>query len=68
MSTIETWFIIILILGIIASNLLILKYSAKYKFTQLDKNHKKTQNTPSMNKTSLGGATRHKKHHTFSDK
>ncbi|WP_299494475.1 DUF2897 family protein [uncultured Shewanella sp.] len=41
MSNLETWLIIILILGIIASNLVVLKYNAKFKLTQFGKNHKK---------------------------
>lgn len=41
MSTLEVWIIIILIVGVIASNLAVLKYSAKFKlpqFGQHDKN------------------------------
>ncbi|RTR38923.1 DUF2897 family protein [Shewanella canadensis] len=40
MSDLETWLIIILVIGVIASNLAVLKYSAKYKMTQFGKGNK----------------------------
>ncbi|QIR16182.1 DUF2897 family protein [Shewanella aestuarii] len=35
MSGLEVWLIIILVVGVIASNLAVLKYSAKFKMPQL---------------------------------
>lgn len=43
MSNIETWLIIILVVGIIASNLAVLKYNAKFKMTQFGKDTKLKQ-------------------------
>ncbi|MEI6858856.1 MAG: DUF2897 family protein [Shewanella sp.] len=40
MSNLETWLIIILVIGVIASNLTVLKYSAKFKMTQFGKDTK----------------------------
>ncbi|MPY24696.1 DUF2897 family protein [Shewanella psychropiezotolerans] len=40
MSDLETWLIIILVIGVIASNLAVLKYSAKFKMTQFGKDTK----------------------------
>lgn len=40
MSDLETWLIIILVIGVIASNLAVLKYSAKHKMTQFGKDNK----------------------------
>ncbi len=37
MSDLEVWLIIILIIGVIASNLAVLKYSTKFKMTQFGK-------------------------------
>ncbi|QYJ88258.1 DUF2897 family protein [Shewanella halotolerans] len=37
MSSLEVWLIIILVLGVIASNLAVLKYSNKFKMTQFGK-------------------------------
>ncbi|MCG9756684.1 DUF2897 family protein [Shewanella insulae] len=37
MSSLEVWLIIILVLGVIASNLAVLKYSSKFKMTQFGK-------------------------------
>jgi cytoskeletal protein RodZ len=37
MSSIEAWIIIILVLGVIASNIAVLKYSAKFKMPQFGK-------------------------------
>ncbi len=37
MSDLEVWLIIILIIGVIASNLAVLKHSAKFKMTQFGK-------------------------------
>ena len=34
MSTLEVWLIIILVIGVILSNLAVLKYSAKFKLPQ----------------------------------
>lgn len=42
MTDLETWLIIILVLGVVVSNLAVLKYSAKFKMTQFGKDHKKT--------------------------
>ena len=41
MTDLETWLIIILVLGVIVSNLAVLKYSAKFKMTQFGKGGKK---------------------------
>ncbi|QYJ84178.1 DUF2897 family protein [Shewanella aegiceratis] len=43
MSSLEVWLIIILVLGVIASNLAVLKYSNKFKMTQFGKPHHKPQ-------------------------
>jgi hypothetical protein len=43
MSTLEVWIIIILILGVIASNLAALKYSAKFKLPQFGQHDKNKQ-------------------------
>lgn len=43
MSTLEVWIIIILILGVIVSNLAALKYSAKFKLPQFGQHDKKKQ-------------------------
>ena len=40
MSDLETWLIIILVIGVIASNLAVLKYSAKFKMNQFGKDTK----------------------------
>ncbi|WP_076411241.1 DUF2897 family protein [Shewanella sp. UCD-KL12] len=48
MSDLETWLIIILVIGVIASNLAVLKYSAKYKMPQFGKENKPKE----LNKTS----------------
>lgn len=45
MSDLETWLIIILVIGVIASNLAVLKYSAKYKMTQFGKDTKLSAKT-----------------------
>ncbi|OEG72370.1 hypothetical protein BEL05_05185 [Shewanella colwelliana] len=37
MSNLEAWLIIILVLGVIASNIAVLKYSAKFKMPQFGK-------------------------------
>ncbi|MCH1930105.1 DUF2897 family protein [Shewanella sp. A25] len=41
MSSIEAWIIIILVVGVVASNLAVLKYSSKFKMPQFgqDKSH-----------------------------
>jgi cytoskeletal protein RodZ len=41
MSSIEAWLIIILVLGVIASNIAVLKYSAKFKMPQFGKPEEK---------------------------
>lgn len=41
MNDLETWLIIILVLGVIVSNLAVLKYSTKFKMTQFGKSDKK---------------------------
>lgn len=43
MSTLEVWIIIILIVGVIASNLAALKYSAKFKLPQFGQHGKDKQ-------------------------
>ncbi|GIU14286.1 DUF2897 family protein [Shewanella glacialipiscicola] len=43
MSTLEVWILIILILGVIASNLAALKYSAKFKLPQFGQHDKDKQ-------------------------
>lgn len=47
MSTLEVWIIIILIVGVIASNLAALKYSAKFKLPQFGQHSKDKQIKPS---------------------
>ncbi|QYJ99868.1 DUF2897 family protein [Shewanella psychrotolerans] len=37
MSNLEAWLIIILVIGVIASNIAVLKYSAKFKMPQFGK-------------------------------
>ena len=44
MSDLEVGLIILLVIGVIASNLAVLKYSAKFKMTQFGKDHKKPTN------------------------
>ncbi len=52
MSTLEVWLIILLVVGVIMSNLAVLKYSAKFKMPQFkadsdkDKTQEKDNNTP----------------------
>ncbi|QYK14703.1 DUF2897 family protein [Shewanella rhizosphaerae] len=43
MSSLEVWLIIIIVLGVIASNLAVLKYSNKFKMTQFGKPQHKPQ-------------------------
>ena len=43
MSTLEVWIIIILVIGVIASNLAALKYSAKFKLPQFGQHNKDKQ-------------------------
>ncbi len=49
MSTLEVWIIIILVIGVILSNLAVLKYSTKFKLPQFkapvkDKKHDEEKN------------------------
>ncbi|RLV59284.1 DUF2897 family protein [Parashewanella curva] len=52
MSTLEIWLIILLVIGVIMSNLAVLKYSAKFKMPQFkndsaqNKSKKKPKETP----------------------
>jgi hypothetical protein len=39
MSNLEAWLIIILVIGVIASNIAVLKYSAKFKMPQFGKDN-----------------------------
>ena len=43
MSSLEVWIIIILVVGVIASNLAALKYSAKFKLPQFGQHNKEKQ-------------------------
>ncbi|WP_394205428.1 DUF2897 family protein [Shewanella waksmanii] len=43
MSDLEVALLILLVVGVIASNLAVLKYSAKFKMTQFGKHHDKTK-------------------------
>lgn len=43
MSTLEVWIIIILVVGVIASNLAALKYSVKFKLPQFGQHSKNKQ-------------------------
>ncbi|WP_133178259.1 DUF2897 family protein [Shewanella decolorationis] len=43
MSSLEVWIIIILVVGVIASNLAALKYSAKFKLPQFGQHDKEKQ-------------------------
>ncbi|MCE9678776.1 DUF2897 family protein [Shewanella sp. AS1] len=43
MSNLEVWLIIILVIGVIASNIAVLKYSAKFKLPQFGKDGKPKQ-------------------------
>ncbi|WP_249555061.1 DUF2897 family protein [Shewanella sp. 10B] len=45
MSSLEVWIIIILVVGVIASNLAALKYSAKFKLPQFGQHDKEKQLT-----------------------
>lgn len=56
MSDLETWLIIILVIGVIASNLAVLKYSAKYKMPQFGKDHKLKTKPKSKSKDEVGTA------------
>jgi len=47
MSDLEVGLLILLVIGVIASNLAVLKYSAKYKMPQFGKDHKKPKSTDS---------------------
>lgn len=60
MSTFEVWIIIILVIGVIASNLAVLKYSAKFKMPQFGdpkKTTKKPHAPTSDNKNSQSGSS-----------
>ncbi|QSX31857.1 DUF2897 family protein [Shewanella cyperi] len=51
MSSLEVWLIILLVVGVIASNLAVLKYSAKFKMPQFGdpkKNAKPQEGQPDM--------------------
>ncbi|WP_299792677.1 DUF2897 family protein [uncultured Shewanella sp.] len=50
MSNLEAWLIIILVVGVIASNLAVLKYSAKFKMPQFGKDHKVKPKTDDTSK------------------
>lgn len=53
MSDLEVGLLILLVVGVIASNLAVLKYSAKFKMTQFGKHHhdkKLTDKAPSEKK------------------
>ncbi len=56
MSDLETWLIIILVIGVIASNLAVLKYSAKYKMTQFGKDNKLKPSSKPKTKDEAGKA------------
>ncbi|MCK8046492.1 DUF2897 family protein [Shewanella sp. 1CM18E] len=45
MSDLEVGLLILLVLGVIASNLAVLKYSAKHKMTHFGKDHDKQSKT-----------------------
>jgi len=45
MSNLEVWLIIILVIAVIASNLAVLKYSAKHKMPQFGKDNKHKSTT-----------------------
>ena len=47
MSDLEVGLIILLVIGVIASNLAVLKYSAKYKMPQFGKDQKKPSSSKS---------------------
>ena len=44
MSNLEVWLIIILVIGVILSNLAVLKYSAKFKLPQFKHDQNKSKN------------------------
>lgn len=46
MSDLEVWIIIILIIGVVASNLAALKYSAKFKLPQFGQHDKQFKTGP----------------------
>lgn len=48
MSTLEVWILIMLIVGVIASNLAVLKYSAKFKLPQFGQHDKKARSDNSQ--------------------
>ncbi len=55
MSNLEVWLIIILVVGVIGSNLAVLKHSAKFKMTQfgkpVSKPNKSDQNKSELDKS-----------------
>lgn len=54
MSDLEVGLIILLVIGVIASNLAVLKYSAKYKMPQFGKDQKKTSSSKAPEPTDKG--------------
>ncbi|MFT5790443.1 MAG: F0F1-type ATP synthase assembly protein I [Shewanella sp.] len=50
MSDLEVGLLIFLVIGVIASNLAVLKYSAKYKMPQFGKGQKKPKSTAPVDK------------------
>ncbi|MCL1095234.1 DUF2897 family protein [Shewanella kaireitica] len=54
MSDLEVGLIILLVIGVIASNLAVLKYSAKFKMPQFGKDQKKTSSSKAPESTDKG--------------
>jgi FtsZ-interacting cell division protein ZipA len=59
MTDLETWLIIILVLGVIVSNLAVLKYSAKFKMPQFGKDNKKTTSNNMSNSDKQSDENQH---------
>ncbi|WP_299806385.1 DUF2897 family protein [uncultured Shewanella sp.] len=65
MSDLEVGLLILLVIGVIASNLAVLKYSAKYKMTQFGKHHhgKKQSEKDAKDKSSDDATSNDKQNH-----
>ncbi|WP_100143878.1 DUF2897 family protein [Shewanella carassii] len=62
MSSLEVWLIIILVIGVIASNLAILKYSAKFKMPQFGQHSKDKQIKPQGDRDKTPNSPADEKH------
>ncbi|ACJ29437.1 Conserved hypothetical protein [Shewanella piezotolerans WP3] len=62
MSDLEVGLLILLVIGVIASNLAVLKYSAKYKMPQFGKDQKKHSRSKAPESVAKGKADGSDKH------